>query len=100
MIPYQQINDVANGSREVRAFIFERHNEWYVVYWHISANKRLELPLRKSAVKLYKNLSKEEKIQTQNNSIVVPVGDRHYLKAPKASKEELVNAFRNARIIE
>src|SRR5690606_23596132 len=32
--PYEQIENVAN-SRDVRAFIFERNGNHYVVYWHI-----------------------------------------------------------------
>ena len=62
LIPYDQINDVANGSRDVRAFIFERNGEWYVVYWHISGSRKLELPLKRSDVKLYETLGKEVRI--------------------------------------
>ncbi|MDD4144934.1 MAG: hypothetical protein PHN68_09885, partial [Prolixibacteraceae bacterium] len=99
LLPYDQITDVANGSRDVRAFIFERNGEWYVVYWHISGNKKLELPLKKSDVKLYETLGREAKITNLRNNISVPVSNRRYLKATKATKEELLNAFRNAKIV-
>ena len=99
LVPYDQITDVANGSRDVRAFIFERNGEWYVVYWHISGNKKLELPLKKSDVKLYETLGREAKITNLRNNISVPVSNRRYLKATKATKEELLNAFRNAKIV-
>ena len=99
LVPYDQITDVANGSRDVRAFIFERNGEWYVVYWHISGNKKLELPLKKSDVKLYETLGREAKIASLRNNISVPVSNRRYLKATKATKEELLNAFRNAKIV-
>ena len=99
LVPYDQITDVANGSRDVRAFIFERNGEWYVVYWHISGNKKLELPLKKSDVKLYETLGREAKIANLRNNISVPVSNRRYLKATKATKEELLNAFRNAKIV-
>ena len=36
LVPYDQIKNLANGNREVRAFTFRRNNESYVVYWHIS----------------------------------------------------------------
>ncbi|NLO01725.1 MAG: hypothetical protein GX126_05310, partial [Bacteroidales bacterium] len=84
---------------DVRAFIFERNGEWYVVYWHISGNKKLELPLKKSDVKLYETLGREAKITNLRNNISVPVSNRRYLKATKATKEELLNAFRNAKIV-
>ncbi len=101
LIPYDQITDVANGNRDVRAFIFERGGEWYVVYWHISGSKKLELPLSKSNVKLYETLNKEGKITNLgNNTISVPVSDRRYLKGTKAGKEELIKGFRNAKIVD
>lgn len=101
LIPYEQITDVANGNRDVRAFIFERGREWCVVYWHISGSKKLELPLSKSNVKLYESLNKEVKItELGNNTLSVPVNDRRYLKGTKATKEELINAFRNAKIVD
>ena len=100
LVPYNQITDVANGNREVRAFSFERDGEWYVVYWHISGSKKLELPLKRSDVKLYETIGKEGKITgLKNNSISVPLSNRRYIKAAKATKEELINAFRNAKIV-
>ncbi|NLB26819.1 MAG: hypothetical protein GX820_09040, partial [Bacteroidales bacterium] len=100
LVPYDQITDVANGNREVRAFSFERDGEWYVVYWHISGSKKLELPLKRSDVKLYETIGKEGKITgLKNNSISVPLSNRRYIKAAKATKEELINAFRNAKIV-
>lgn len=101
LIPYAQITDVANGNRDVRAFIFERGGKWYVVYWHISGSKNLELPLSKSNVKLYETMDKEAKITNLgNNTISVPVSGRRYLKGTKAGKEELINGFRNAKIVD
>jgi hypothetical protein len=34
------------------------------------------------------------------NSIVIPVGNRHYIKTSKLTKEELITAFKNAKIID
>ena len=99
--PYSQITNVANGSREVRAFIFNRNDVLYVVYWHISGNKKLELPLAASNVKLYKSLGKEENIESDGkNSITVPVSSRRYLRVSNVTAEELINAFANAKIVD
>ncbi len=101
LIPYDQITDVANGNRDIRAFVFQRDGDWYVVYWHISGSKKLELPLGNSKVKLYETLDKEAEITNlENNIISVPVSDRRYLKGSKGAKEELINAFRNAKIVD
>jgi hypothetical protein len=99
LVPYAHITEAANGSKELRAFIFERQNDLYVTYWHISDNKKLLLPLNASDIKLYKNLGQEEKIASgQGNSVTVPLGNRLYLKASNVSKEELIDAFAEATI--
>ncbi len=50
--PYHQIEHVAHGSKEVRAFIFQRGADMYVVYWHTSGSGKMKLPLDKSKVQL------------------------------------------------
>jgi len=51
--------DVAHGSREVRAFTFKRNSDSYVVFWHISGNKELELPLNSKNITLLGSLEKK-----------------------------------------
>jgi hypothetical protein len=43
---YEQIHDVAGGKPAIRAFIFERQNKTYVVYWHVSSEGKIELNIR------------------------------------------------------
>lgn len=101
LVPYDQITDVAGGSRDIRAFIFKRKGDYYVVYWHISANKELQLPLNPSEITLYEKLGKKKKIVPgTNNSVIVPVSSRHYIKANRLTPEQLTDAFKNAHIIE
>ncbi len=98
--PYEQIKNIANGSREIRAFIFQRHNDLYVVYWHISGSKKMNLPLDKSNVKLFETLGVEENINSgQDGSIIVPVNGRRYLQVNNLTKEQVINAFTKANIL-
>ena len=100
LVPYDQITDIANGSKEVRAFIFQRKGDYYVVYWHISGNKKLELPLNFKDVTLYKTLGQKENFtSTGNKSIIVPVSNRRYLKTKNITKEQLIAAFKNVKIV-
>lgn len=101
LVPYDQIAEVANGSREIRAFSFQRKGDFYVVFWHISENKKLELPIYPENITLLESIGMEVSFQTsQNNSnITVPVGNRRFLKIPNVKKEELINAFRNGRLV-
>jgi hypothetical protein len=99
--PYEQITQVAGGSREIRAFIFRRNNDLYVVYWHISGEKKLELPVKPGDIKLLQEIGKEiPLISDAGNRIVIPAGGRRYLMTSSLTKDELVKAFGDARIIE
>ena len=40
--------DAANGSSDILAFIFERKDERFVVYWHTTGSGSLELELNAS----------------------------------------------------
>ena len=88
LVPYDQIMNVANESREVRAFTFERNNDLYAVYWHISGDKKLELPVNPEDITLMENLGQEIQINpgSDENSTVVPVGNRRYIKTNKLSR--------------
>ncbi|MDD2474345.1 MAG: hypothetical protein PHI32_00320 [Dysgonamonadaceae bacterium] len=98
--PYHQIEHVAHGSKEVRAFIFQRGADMYVVYWHTSGSGKMKLPLDKSKVQLFEKLGKKESFKSaQKGSIVIPVSNRRYLKATNMSKDQLINAFGEAEII-
>jgi len=100
LIPYEQIHNIAGKNREVRAFLFERQRDYYVVYWHISGDKQLELPFNVSDVKLYKNL-KEEKVISSGNEhfITIPVGERRYLKLNNISKEDIHKALEKGKVM-
>jgi len=102
LLPYDQIIDVANGSREVRAFIFERNNDLYVVYWHISGSKKLKLPLAFERITLMESLGHEIPVPFDQNSgsVVLPVDKRRFIKTSNLTKDQIVNAFNNAAIID
>lgn len=102
LVPYDQITDVAGGSREIRAFTFSRNNEQYAVYWHISGNRKLILPLNAGDFILLKELGQEieSEVKSDGNRVVIPAGKRLYIKTGRLSKDQLVEAFRNAAIIE
>jgi hypothetical protein len=102
LVPYDQVMNVANESREVRAFTFKRNNELYAVYWHISGDKQLELPLNSEDITLMESLGQEIQVKSglHENSTILPVGGRRYLKTSNLTKEELITAFKNAIIME
>lgn len=101
LVPYRQILNVANGNREVRAFIFERKGEYYVTYWHISGEKLLELDLNAANVQLYDSLDRQQTITSNDkNSITVPVDNRRYLKISNIAEEHIIKVFEKATIIE
>ncbi len=102
LVPYEQIIDVSNGSREIIAFTFERNKSQYAVYWHISGDKTIEMPVKTSDIKLMENLGEEIIIQSgqSEETSVLPAGKRRYLKTDRLTKDELISAFRNSTIVD
>ena len=77
------------------------NNNPHVVYWHISGSGKLELPLSSRNVTLMEQLGREVPVDSgQEDHITIPVSDRRYLAARNVKRDELISAFKNARIIE
>jgi len=102
LVPYDQIMDVAHGSKEVRAFTFKRESDIYVVFWHISGSKELELPLNSKDITLLENLGQEIPVHSSQNgdNSLLPVGNRRFIKTNKLTKDDLISAFKNAKIMD
>ena len=102
LVPYAPVARVAGGSKDVIAFTFERQGALYAVYWHISADKTLELPLQPAQVSVLEEMGKGTAARAgeRPNTVLVPVGKRRYLKTSLARKDELVAAFASARILD
>ncbi len=100
LVPYNRIMDVANGSREVRAFTFRRNGEVYAVYWHISDNKKIKLPISPQNITLLEGMGKEISIidGKKEASVILPTGKRRFIKTSE-TKSELITAFEKAEIL-
>jgi hypothetical protein len=96
LLPYEQITNVANGSTQVRSFIFKRNNKIWVVYWHTSGNGKLELSVNPEKVRLFEDLSKEISIDASKDHITLPLGKRRYLMLD-LSEHEVVKIFGNGK---
>ena len=96
--PYEQIKNVAGGDKNIRAFIFERKNKTWVVYWHTSGSGQLELPVNAKDITLYKELGKEIQVNGKEGKVVLPVNDRRYIEF-NLPTEEVLNLFKNAKYI-
>ncbi len=98
LVPYDQILKVANGSKEIRAFIFSRSGKAWVVYWHTSGEAELELPIKGKKVSLFKRLGEEIRVSETNGKTIVPVGNRRYLQFDLSS-QEVIDLFSRAKIL-
>ena len=100
LVPCERVASVAGGSRDVIAFTFERQQALYVVYHHISAETRLELPMPPGDLRLLERLGEERAPAAgeRTRTCVVPVGRRRFLKTHPERRAELVAALAQARI--
>ncbi len=100
LLPYKRIRNVANGSRKIRAFIFLRNGDLYAVYWHISRNKKIKLPISPQNITLLEGMGKEISIPDGDKEayVTLPAGRRRFIKTSE-TKRELITAFEKAKIL-
>ncbi len=97
LCPYEQITNMANGLKNIRAFIFERNNKTWVVFWHISGEASIELPVSAEKINLFEELGKEIHFQANKESITFPVGNRRYIQF-NLTQKEVIDLFSKAII--
>ncbi len=102
LVPYERVATVAGGGREVIVYLFERKGALYAVYNHISADKRLELPLDPDGLFVLENLgdARAAAAGERGATAVVPLGKRRYLRTSVPRRAELTEAFAHARILD
>jgi hypothetical protein len=99
LVPYDQIQHATGGTRDIRAFILERRGKIYVVYWHISGEANLEVPLRATEVRLLPDLGGPEiPVKKSRKGIILPAAGRQYLECTGTSRDEVIESFQAALI--
>lgn len=95
LLPYTQI---PCQDDNLRAFVFSRREQRYVVFWHASGNGTVRLPLAAEHIVIERTLGGEQipVTPTQSDSLF-PAGDRCYLHTA-LSEVEIVSAFTKATI--
>lgn len=92
-------DEMPAANKDIRAFVFERKWENYVVYWHASGSGSIELPIGAEDAVLLKELGEEIPIErSEKGAITIPIGDRRYLKT-RLMKTQLTEAFGNAKLL-
>ncbi len=96
--PYEQIQGVAGGKPDIRAFIYERKKKTCVVYWHTSSEGNIELNLSSDHIRLYKQPGKEIQPVKTAQGIILPASDRFYLETD-LERDQVIEAFKKAKIL-
>lgn len=101
LVSCDQMKRIAGGCREIIAHVFERRQALYVVYNHISADARLELPIKSDDLRVLESIDANgTPPETIGSGLcVVPVGKRRYLKTGLSRRSELLDAFAKARLL-
>ncbi len=95
LVPYKQIT---KENSKIRAFIFSRKNKVWVVYWHISGDGFIELPIGSDVIKLYKELGEEISLEKSNDKVKLPVGSRRYIQF-NMEYEKVLKLFKKAKLL-
>ncbi|QGY47175.1 hypothetical protein GM418_26980 [Maribellus comscasis] len=93
--PYEQLKLAMDQESLMRAFVFNRLEKTWVVYWHTRGEGSLKLHVKADRVQLFAKPGQPETIENEGDSIVLPVGKRRYLEFD-LSEEKVIDLFRNA----
>jgi hypothetical protein len=99
LTPWTQIENVAGKDAPARAFIFEHQGTTWVAYWHTSGQAALELSLGSKQMTLMRELGKPMAVHGNNKNVRLPLGERRYVEFYKLTRQEVIAAFQNAKII-
>ena len=99
LLPYDCIENVANGDDVVSAFVFERNGNTYVVVWHTKGSGELYIPIFDSNISYLDEIGGNEvPFEEKEEGIIISIGDRRYLVS-ELPKEKIITAFKKAKIV-
>jgi len=96
---YRQIDGMAGGDPDIRAFVFTRHGETWIVYWHVRGSARLVLKNGAVSVKLYQRPGVPLSVEKKDGGLSIPVSGRRYLVFD-ASEQEAIRLLQDAVVHE
>lgn len=96
LTPCAQIENAAGKDRPCRAFLFERNGETWVSYWHTSGEASLRVALDPHRCVLMREPEDPIAIKSHGGTMLLPLGERRYLRCSGLSRDAVAAAFRNA----
>jgi hypothetical protein len=99
LTPWSPIDNAAGKDRPCRAFVFERSGETWVSYWHTSGEASLRIELEPRRCALMREPGDSISIKSRGSQMILPLGERRYLRCSGQSRDAVVAAFRNATVL-
>ena len=98
LFPYKKIN-VAQNSNDIIAYLFERNNETWVLYWHPTGSAEIRLPVKPGLVELFYKIDiKAREKQRSKEYCIFPVDNRRFLKF-NLPAEEVISLLEKSTIL-
>ena len=98
LIPYSKVENIANNSPHVQAFIFSRDNKTWVVYWHAKGEAQLEIPVSNNRLQLFDKPGKLNSFKKINKTnCLIPVDNRRYMVFDM-TKSEVLTVLAQSRL--
>lgn len=98
LMPCSQIDNAAGNQRPCRAFVFERNGEVWISYWHTSGRASLRIALDPRRCELMREPGDSIAIKSRRGPMVLPLGERRYLRCSGSTRDAVITAFRNAEV--
>lgn len=98
LFPYKQIKIANENLKNIRAFIFKKDGNPWIVYWHIRGEGKIQLPVESRKIRLFENADNEMIFEGSGESVMLPVGKRRYIEL-KVSESKAMKIFEKAELI-
>jgi hypothetical protein len=99
LLPWKQIAIAGTETALARGFIFEYEGSVWVSYWHTAGEGALELSLGTNQMTLMREPAKQLTIVGNNKQVRLPLGERRYVRFAEVPREQVIAAFRSARVL-
>ena len=95
LVPYREI---PAGDRSIRAFLLEGDGPRRVLFWHLTGEGHLRLPLACPCTAEWERTGEPVTPERTDDALLIPAGDRILLTAD-ADEEAILCAFRDASLV-
>ena len=98
--PYRKVENIANNSPHLQAFVFTRNNKTWVLYWHTRGNAQLEIPVSHKTITLFDTNNKEVSLVNHNKTTTTVLVDKRRFMVFDMPEKDVLSLLKESHLAE